>query len=294
MSRFLDELLSDLGKPDHEMDEVENDVVETIDDENEAENHNDVSEEIEVVAEEPEASKETTSDDDDDTELTPVERKAWGRLKALQDEREKRRSADEGRKAAEAERDQLRQDMAEMHRQRSAQAAQNLPDPMDDPHGYIAAREAEYQVNLTRQALGFSIQRAVEKHGEDEVVQATQWFEDQMAANPSIPLRQNMLSQADQMEYVLSSYKQARAMSALSSGDYSGLVAELQKAGYNISKAETVAAPAAPVTQTAAAPVAPVRDAPAAPKRSKLATATSAITAPPASVSMLDNVLRRK
>lgn len=297
MSKFLDDLFTDLAQP-------ENDLTEEVATEN-GENAGEVedttetadgdSEEVAEVEATPEASEEVEADDDDDTELTPAEKKAYGRLKALQDEREKRRSADEARKAAEAERDRFQNELAEMHRQRNEAAAQNLPDFHDDPNGYLAAREAQYQEQLTRQALGFSIQRAVEKYGEGEVEAAAKWFEDQMATNPHIPLRQNMLSQADQMDYVVSSYKQAQKMSAITSGDYSGLIADLQKAGYNISKAEpTATAPAAPVTPTVAATTAPAPAAPAAPKRSKLATSSSATTAAPKNVSMLDAVLRRK
>lgn len=296
MSKFLDDLFTDLAQP-------ENDLTEEVATENgehagEVEETTETadgdSEEVAEVEATPEASEEVEADDDDDTELTPAEKKAYGRLKALQDEREKRRSADEARKAAEAERDRLNAQLADMHRQRAEAAAQNLPDFHDDPNGYLAAREAQYQEQMTRQALGFSIQRAVEKYGEGEVETAAKWFEDQMATNPHIPLRQNMLSQADQMDYVVSSYKQAQKMSAITSGDYSGLIADLQKAGYNISKAEpTATAPAAPVTPTVAATTAPAPAAPAAPKRSKLATSSSATTAAPKNVSMMDAVLRR-
>lgn len=297
MSKFLDELFNDLAEPENDQtDEVATEANEPADDvADTTETVDGDSEEVADVEATPEASEEVEAADDDETELTPLERKAYGRLKALQDERDKRRSADEGRKAAEAERDRLREQMADMHRQREAAAAQNLPNPHDDPEGYIAAREAQYQEQLTRQALGYSMNRAIEKYGESEVENAAKWFSDQMEANPHMPLRQNMLSQADQLEYVVSSYKQAQKMTAFTSGDYSGLIADLQKAGYNISKATpTVAAPAAPVTQTVAATTAPALTAPAAPKRSKLASASTATTAAPQQVSMMDAVLRRR
>lgn len=291
MSKFLDELFTDLAQPENDQtDEVATEANAADEVEETTEPEDGDSEEIADVDATPEASEEVEADDDDEKGEIPADRKvSYGRLKALLDEREKRQSA-------EAERDRLNEQLAEMHRQREAANAQNLPDPHDDPTGYVAAREAQYQEQLTRQALGFSIQRAVEKHGNEEVEAAAKWFENQMATNPHIPLRQNMLSQPDQMDYVVSSYKQAQKVSAITSGDYSSLVAELQKAGYNISKADpTVAAPAAPVTQTVAAtPATPVLTAPAAPKRSKLATASTATTAPPSNVSMMDAVLRRK
>lgn len=292
MSKFLDELFTDLAQPEEndQTDDVatEANAADEVDETTETVDGD--SEEVADAETTPEASEEVEADDDDDKDEIPADRKvSYGRLKALLDEREKRQSA-------EAERDRLNEQLAEMHRQREAATAQNLPDPYDDPTGYIAAREAQYQEQLTRQALGFSIQRAVEKYGEGEVETAAKWFEDQMATNPHIPLRQNMLSQSDQMDYVVSSYKQAQKMSAITSGDYSVLIADLQKAGYNISKADqTATASAAPVTQqSAATPATPVLTAPAAPKRSKLATASSATTAPTSQVSMLDAVMRRK
>lgn len=296
MSKFLDDLFTDLAQPENDL--TEEVATENGEDAGEVEDTTETaggdSEEVAEVETNPEASETVEADDDDDTELTPAEKKAYGRLKALQDEREKRRSADEARKAAEAERDQLNAQLAEMHRQRAEAAAQNLPDFHDDPNGYLAAREEQYQAQLLRQSLGFSLERAIDKHGEQEVQTAVEWFQNQMAANPHIPLRENMLSQADQLGYVVSSYKQAQKMSAITSGDYSALIADLQKAGYNISKAEPIAtAPAAPVTQTVAATTAPAPAAPAAPKRSKLATSSSATTAAPKNVSMMDAVLRR-
>lgn len=299
MASFLDDLLDDLGEdPKNEQaDEVATDADEYQADEVEETNEADdgVTEEVSEVDEEAEASATDEAEDDDDAELTPVEKKAYGRLKALQDEREKRRSADEARKAAEAERDRLNAQLADMQRQQAQAAAQNLPNPHDDPEGYRTAIENHYRVEMTKQQLGFSIQNAVAKYGETEVQTAAQWFEDQMAANPHMPLRENMLSQSDQMEYVVSQYKQATKMQALASGDVSALVAELQKAGYIINKAETTTATeTAAVTPAAPAPIAKAPAlTPAAPKRSKLASATGATLATPATRSMLDIVTRR-
>lgn len=294
MSKFLDDLLGDLAnEPENETaDEVENETVEQVeDDQPEVEDNEEQEGGTEEVAETDEAEGAPdveNVEEDDETELTPVERKAWGRLKALQDERTKRQ-------AAEADRDRLNEQLAQMQRQQREAAAKNLPDAYEDPQGYIAAREAQFQEELTRQALGNSINRAVEKYGETEVEEAARWFEDQIANNPHIPLRQNMLSQRDQMEYVLSSYKHAKKVESLASGDYSGIVAELQKQGYQISKAQpTVAAPVATVTPTVAATTtAPAQTAPAAPKRSKLAGVASATTTSSDNHSMMDAILRR-
>lgn len=294
MSKFLDDLLGDLAnEPENETaDEVENETVEQVEDDQPEEEGNEEqeggTEEVGETDEAEGAPEVENVEDDDETELTPVERKAWGRLKALQDERTKRQ-------AAEAERDRLNEQLAQMQRQQREAAAKNLPDRYEDPDGYIAAIEAQYQEELVRQSLGNSINRAVEKYGETEVEEAARWFEDQMANNPHIPLRQNMLSQSDQMEYVLSSYKHAKKVESLASGDYSGIVAELQKQGYQISKAQpTVAAPVATVTPTVApTTTAPAQTAPAAPKRSKLAGVASATTSSSDNHSMMDAILRR-
>lgn len=288
MSKFLDELLTELDKPVNDIDdtvatEAEDETFNEVDETTEIDE--DASEEIEVAEEEPEASEPTEANDDDETELSDIERKAWGRLKALQDERDKRRSAEEARKATEVERDQLKQQLADMQRQQAQLPPQQLPDPIDDPHGYATALQTQYQEQLLKQSLGFSLERAMEKHGEDEVQKAAEWFERSMAANPAIDLRGNMLAQPDPIGYVVASYKQATAPAATPTVDYSAIVAELQKAGYSIAKADT---------QPAAATTAPVREAPTAPKRSKVAAATSATTAPPADVSMMDAILRRK
>lgn len=297
MSTFLDELFEgNENSNDHE--EVE--VVETTEVE-EAEGDEDTSEdgdseEVAEVEEPDEASEGTDTESDDDKEMTPGEKKAYGRLKALQDERDKRRSADDARKLAEAERDRLNAELAEMRRQQQELANQNLPDPYENPEDYIRAREAQMHQEMVRQNLGHSISRAVDRHGQEEVEAAARWFEQQIASNPSMPLRDNMLAQPDQMEYVVNSYKQASKMNAFASGDISTIVAELQKAGYTIAKAQetpTGTAPIAPVTQTA--PVAPAKtQAPAAPKRSKLANTSTATVAAPKELSMMDDVLSRK
>lgn len=301
-SGFLDDLFDNLKNtsenetPDDLDDTVEEAEAELTSDEEDTQDEG-VAEEVSEAEAVEEASETNEAEDDDETELSPIERKAYGRLKALQDERTKRQDAEAARKNAEAERDQLHQQLAEMRRQQQEAASQNLPDPYTDTDGYIAAREAQFQQELTKQALAHSINRAAEKYGEEEVTNAAKWFEDQIASNPHMPLRQNMLSQPDQMEYVLSSYRQSQKVNALLSGDVSGLVAELEKAGYAISKADTTptgAAPAATVTQpVAATPVTPTIPAPAAPRRSKLAATASTTTAAPAAVSMLDSVLRR-
>jgi hypothetical protein len=301
MSKFLDDLFDNLEQPENDQaDEVAEDIVEVEQPDDEAEETTEddggEAEVVEEVEEPEEASKETDAEDDDDTELTPAERKAYGRLKALQDERTKRQSADEARKAAEAELTRVNQQLAEMQRQQRETAAQNLPDAYEDPQGYIAAREAQFQEQLTRQQLGNSIARAVDKYGEAEVQEAAAWFENQIASNPSIPLRENMLSQADQMEYVLSSYKQSQRVNAFASGDYSTIVAELQKAGYNIQKTETTPSAEAPTPAKAPANIAsppPAPTAPAAPKRSKLAGTAGSTTAAPKHASKLDTFIRR-
>lgn len=292
MSKFLDDLLGDLAnEPENETaNEVET-VEQVEDDQPEVEGDETQKGGTEEIAEtdEAEGAPEVENvEEDDETELTPVERKAWGRLKALQDERTKRQSA-------EAERDRLNEQLAQMQRQQREAATKNLPDAYEDPQGYIAAREAQFQEELTRQALGNSISRAVEKYGETEVEKAARWFESQIENNPHIPLRQNMLSQSDQMEYVLSSYKHAKRIESFASGDVSNIVAELQKAGYQISKAQsTVAASAATVTPPVAATApAPAKTAPAAPKRSKLAGVASATTTSSDNRSMMDAILRR-
>lgn len=279
MSNFLDELLEDLAEePTNDL----NDETET-DDAAEDEAEDGEAEEIAEVEDEVEASTDAETEVDDETELTPVERKAYGRLKALQDERTKRQSA-------EAERDALNSKLAEMQRQRDeAEYAKTLPDPHDDPIAYVQAIEQKYQQDMLRQSLGHSIERAVAKYGETEVETAAKWFESQIAQNPHMPLQANMLSQTDQMEYVVNSYKQATKMSAIASGDYSALIADLQKAGYNISKAAPAdVAPAAPAIEQTAPP-----SKPAAPKRSKLASTTGATTAPPKQASMMDDLFRR-
>jgi hypothetical protein len=302
MSKFLDDFLGVEGDPEHENEnEIEalDDELEVHDDEVEDDSSDEgVAEEIEAEAEPEGAPEATETVEDDETELTPAERKAYGRLKALQDERTKRQSAEEDRKAAIAERDRYQNELADMRRQQAEAAARNLPDFYEDPEGYRTALEAQYQEQLVRQSLGYSLERAIDKHGEEEVTAAAAWFENQMAANPTIDLRGNMLAQKDQLEWVYQSYKEATQMSAFARGDYSGIVAELQKQGFIISKADNSAGAAsvAPSTQQAPAQVAvTAQTTPLAPKRSKLAGAQGATTAPKnAPVSYLDVVTTRR
>lgn len=296
MSKFLDDLFDDLEKPENEnTNEVEatNEVEEIEQVEDETETDEGVTEEVAEDKEAEGAPEVTDAEDDDETGFTPAERKAYGLMKATLAERDKRQSAETARKEAEAELARVRNELADMHRRQNEAAAQNLPDAYEDPQGYIAAREAQFQQELTRQSLGYSISRAVDKYGEADTEAAAQWFERQIAANPSFDLRGNMLQQPDPMEYVLLSYKQANEKSA-PAVDVSSIIAELQKAGYNISKADTPtgAASAAPIT-TAAATTAATPSAPAAPKRSKLAGASSANTASTGNASMMDAVMRR-
>ncbi len=303
MSQFLNELFEKLDEPVNEHDDEITDTVEDTvqDDEVEVEEieHDDEAEEIVEVEETPEASEETEAEDDDETDEHPKESKkvSEGRLNAILAERDKRQAAVEEAKAAIAARDKAVAELAEMRRQQADFDAQNLPNPYDDPTGFVAAKEAQFQQQMMLQSLNFGIERATAKHGVEEVEKAVAWFDSQAEANPGIPLRENMMKQSDQVEYVVNSYKQAQQMQALSTGDYSALVAELQKAGFHISKAETqtATAPAVPVTPIATAPaIVPVAPAPAAPKRSKLATSSGATTAPAKDVSFMDAVLRNR
>ena len=92
--------------------------------------------------------------------------------------------------------------------QRAAQA--NMPDPKTQPVEYARFQQEQNAAIALNEKLNQSEYRARKGYGDDTVNEAFEWMNDQMAADTTGKLRQELLSHVDPYDFAVEKYKAAQ------------------------------------------------------------------------------------
>lgn len=177
----------------------------------------------EVIPEEPEAEAEETLEHSEPEPVTE-DRKNWAPVSALTAEREKTRQKAEEASALRKQLDALQ----------TAQRAQNVPDPYENPTGYQQHQDNVMQARIAQavaeQNLVHSRIRAEAKYGKDVINEVADWAGKQAEANPLF--QQTLFAQADPAEWVIEQKKRSDELDAFTSNRDAFIRAEAAKLGF--------------------------------------------------------------
>lgn len=155
------------------------------------------------------------------------------------------------RKAAERERDELRQQMQQRQ-------ANPRPDPLDDPEGFNAYYAQQLDARLAEQRFQFSDLTARRIHGAEKVDRATEWANDRAARDPAFAVA--YMREADPIDWIVRQHQRDALLSDIGDDVDDWFTREATKRGYVPQSAiPAVAAPVAATTPQAPAPAVPPR-----------------------------------
>lgn len=173
-----------------------------------------VEEEQEAVAQpEPEQGEQEPAQEPEQPE--PEEKPAMVPLKALHEERDARRADSERLKALEAELEALKA---------PKQEPQTVPDMFEDPEGYNAYWESRLnnvqqsnQTALLNERLNLSERYATEKHGADVVEATKKWFAERVQENPAF--QGHVLGQVDPYAFAVDQFQREQFMQSVDASE---------------------------------------------------------------------------
>lgn len=202
---------------------------------------------------------------------SPVQAKpdaGYAPISALMDERDKR-------KAAEAERDQLRQQQEPTER----------PDPFDDPQGYEAYLGQQLEARVVKERFQMSDVIAKQTHGAEAVEAAVAWATERGKSDPTFAM--SYMREAHPLDWIVRQHQRDAMVSGL--GNVTSLDAwfeqEAAKRGYS--------SQSAPVAAASVAVVPPVSR-PAAPPRSIASEAPASVSTVPDSKAAFEAIFDRR
>ena len=158
----------------------------------------------------------------------------------------------------------LKASMAPPQRQATPLQVREPPDRYDDPEGYEAWRDEQFENRLFNERCNVSEQFARSKHGDEMVAQAQQWAGQQLQADPLFGIR--LRQQSDPYGYVIAEYRKEQLASE---------VAPDELTAFRAWKAQQAQAPPLNPVAAPAPAVAPIAPAPPPPPAS-IASAPSA------------------
>ena len=170
-------------------------------------------------------------DEHPEPETRPDDRKDWVPVKALQDERTKARTAID-------EANTLRQQIATLQAQ---QSAKTIPDPFDDPQGFIAAQQQSIAQQVAQQValqnLNHSRNRAEAKYGSEKMTEIADWAGQQASRDPTFEAR--LFAQADPAEWVIAEKQRNDDLTMFTTDREAFLRAEFAKLGLTTAASQT-------------------------------------------------------
>lgn len=175
-------------------------------------------------------------------ELQRDEGGRYAPVAALVDERVKRQEAE--RRANELERQ-----LAERAQQPSA-----LPDPLDDPEGFAAHQNQQFQQALTQQRFQMSDVMARQAHGVETVDTASEWAMERAKTDPVFAAQ--YMRQAHPIDWIVQQHKRDADLSDYSTDPIAFARRILENAGQQIAPvaAAPIAVPVAMAPPVAAPP----------------------------------------
>lgn len=178
-------------------------------------------------------------------EPEPQQRDEQGRfapVAALVDERVKRQEAE--RRAADLER-QLQE--------RNAPQAE-IPDPFDDPQGYAAYQDRQFEQKLAQQKFSMSDMMARQTHGAETVEKASEWAFEKAKSDPVFAAQ--YMREQHPIDWIVRQHQREAMLSDIGDNMDDWFAREAEKRGYSRASAPAAAAPAA-IPQSPSAPPPP-------------------------------------
>jgi hypothetical protein len=117
---------------------------------------------------------------------------------------------------------ELRQEIRQM-RQTPPQAPPQAPDRYEDPEGYEAHREQQFEQRLLNQTLNTSERFARKEYGAETVDKARDWALGRFQSDPLY--YQRVMSDADPYEAVVQDWKREQVLSSMKDGDLDAFLA---------------------------------------------------------------------
>jgi hypothetical protein len=151
-------------------------------------------------------------------------------------------------------------------RARAPAQPQEIPDPVDDPNGFVAYQTAQVQDLLTRERFTMSANMAKATYGDETVETARQWALQRAAFDPSFDLA--MGQQAHPIDWIVRQHKRDGLVSQIGDKDLDTFVKDYVTANpekFGLSAPAAVAAPVAAMGSPAPVAEAPPRSLAAAP-----------------------------
>lgn len=131
-----------------------------------------------------------------------------------------------------------------------------IPDPLDDPQGYVAHQDRVVEEKLTNQRFEISDMIARQQHGAETVDAAGQWAAEKARTDPTFAVA--YMRQAHPIDWIVQQHKQDQLISDIGGNVDDWFTREAAKRGY--APAPTAAAvPMAAPQQVAPAPPVPPR-----------------------------------
>lgn len=203
------------------------------------------AEQLPVVAEEPQPEPAPVEQPrEDDGRFAPV--------KALQEERQKRQELE--RRLAEIE--------ARSNPKPSVEQPK-APDPYDDPQGFAAHQQAQFQQSLVQERFRMSHEMAKQQFGAETVDAARLWAMDRAAKDPAFDMA--MASQAHPLAWIVQQHKRDALMQDIGEDPDAYVRRRALELGIGAVPQPVAAVPEAVQSPTAPAAVSPPRSLASAP-----------------------------
>lgn len=164
-------------------------------------------------------------------------------LSALLDERDRRKEAE--RKAAEYESRQ------------AAPAPVEMPDPVDDPHGFASWQNNQVQQALMSQRFEMSDLMARQQYGEETVKTAAEWAMDKAKADPLFATA--YMQQPHPIDWIVREHKRSGLINDIGDDADAWFVREAEKRGFAPTAPNTAPASAVAASPQALKPAVPPR-----------------------------------
>lgn len=140
----------------------------------------------------------------------------------------------------------------------SAPAPVDMPDPIDDPQGFVAWQQGQFQQALVAERFNWSDTAARQVHGDETVKAAAEWAFEKAKADPAFG--QTYMQQQHPLDWIVREHKRNGLITEIGDNVDDWFTREAAKRGYQAASAPLAATPQPVVTpQPAVKPAVPPR-----------------------------------
>lgn len=153
---------------------------------------------------------------------------------------------------------ELKRRVAELEAQTAPKPAPvDMPDPIDDPHGFANWQQGQVQQALVAQRFEISDLMAKQTHGEEAVKTAAEWAMERAQSDPSFKMA--YMQQPHPLDWIVREHKRSGLISEIGDNVDDWFTREAAKRGYAQAAPAAAAAPVAATPQPAVKPAVPPR-----------------------------------